>query len=76
MPDTMNESSMQYRGDLIISLMYVTPDQAAGGKKSKSKSKKSKGAADSLGEIHAMIKSASNLTAVRSNGTSDPFVKG
>ena len=76
MPDTMNESAMQYKGDLIISLMYITPDQAAGGKKSKSKSKKSKAAAEALGEIHCLVKAANNLTAVRSNGTSDPFVKG
>ena len=75
MPETMSESSMQYRGDLVVSLMYVTPDQALATKKSKSKSKKSKVAADALGEIHAMIMSAKNLTAARSNGTSDPFVK-
>lgn len=68
---------MQYKGELSLSLMYVTPEKvAAASQKSKSKLKKSKSAAEPMGEIHVMIKSASNLTAVRSNGTSDPFVKG
>ncbi|XP_025098419.1 synaptotagmin-like protein 5 isoform X1 [Pomacea canaliculata] len=69
--------AMQYKGELSLSLMYVTPEKvAAASQKSKSKLKKSKSAAEPMGEIHVMIKSASNLTAVRSNGTSDPFVKG
>ncbi|KAL8570940.1 hypothetical protein ACOMHN_023612 [Nucella lapillus] len=72
-PDTVNEEAMQYRGELVLSLKYVTPNNV---KKSKSKSKKSKAAQGELGEIHAMIKSACNLTAARSNGMSDPFVKG
>ncbi|XP_076444658.1 uncharacterized protein LOC143282778 [Babylonia areolata] len=75
-PDTVNEESMQYKGDLLVALKYVTPDQVTEGKKSKSKSKKSKSAPGGLGEIHAKVKSACNLTAARSNGMSDPFVKG
>ncbi|XP_070191371.1 uncharacterized protein [Littorina saxatilis] len=76
MPEEMNETAMQYKGELVVSLMYVTPDKVEDGKKSKSKSKKSKAAVDPRGEVHAMIKAANNLTAVRSNGGSDPFVKG
>lgn len=70
----MSEVGMQYKGDLVLSLMYVTPDKV---ETKKSKSRKSKnGAAEQMGQIQAMIKAAKNLTAVRSNGTSDPFVKG
>nr|KAG5711102.1 hypothetical protein BaRGS_004746 [Batillaria attramentaria] len=76
MPEMVNEEAMQYKGELIVSVRYVTPDQASGDKKSKSKSKKTKTAAERKGEIHVMIKSAKNLTAVRSSGASDPFVKG
>jgi synaptotagmin-like protein len=73
MPDTASEAGMQYKGDLVVSLMYVTPDKVVETKKAK---RKSKGGGEQMGQIHAMIKTAKNLTAVRSNGTSDPFVKG
>lgn len=78
MQENISEEAMQYKGDLVISLMYITPDHADGpnNKKSKSKSKKSKSASQPQGEIHCMIKAARNLTAVRSSGASDPFVKG
>ena len=57
-----------YKGDLIILLKFVTSDNAS--------SKKAKGGGKSRGELHVLIKEARNLTAVRSNGTSDPFCKG
>lgn len=78
MPEAVNEATMQYKGDLIVSFMYVTPEKVAtnNGQKSKSKSKKTKSAGTTEGELHVLIKSAKNLMAARSNGSSDPFVKG
>ena len=60
-----------------MSLMYVTPDKIKSKTNSgKRKAKKLYRTVISHGELHAMIKVAENLTSVRSNGSSDPFVKG
>ncbi|KAM4732619.1 synaptotagmin-like protein 4 isoform 2-T2 [Anableps anableps] len=53
----------QYKGELVISLKYVTPK--------KTTSEKVKG-----GELHVLIKEAKNLMAMKPGGTSDSFVKG
>ncbi|XP_076466511.1 LOW QUALITY PROTEIN: uncharacterized protein LOC143297868 [Babylonia areolata] len=83
--DGLSETPVQYKGELILSLMYVTADKALAAregapKKSKSRFRKSKHSAAAatqlLGEIHVLIKAARHLMAVRSSGTSDPFVKG
>ena len=55
---------LSYKGDLTISLKFVTPEMT-GGKKRGGK-----------GQLHVLVKQARNLTAVRSNGFSDPFCKG
>ncbi|XP_072251529.1 synaptotagmin-like protein 4 [Leuresthes tenuis] len=61
----------QYKGELVISLKYVTP------KKRKSEKVKGKKAApEEGGELHILIKEAKNLTAMKPGGTSDSFVKG
>ncbi|KAM9849902.1 synaptotagmin-like protein 4 isoform 1-T2 [Aulostomus maculatus] len=64
-------SFAQVKGELVISLKYVTP------KTSKTDSiKGKKAAAVEAGELHVLIKEAKNLTAMKSGGTSDSFVKG
>ncbi|KAJ8314966.1 hypothetical protein KUTeg_007116 [Tegillarca granosa] len=71
---------LSYKGDLIISLQYVPPDRVMGHKKTSPMKKKlkktSRMESGSTGELHVVVKEARNLTAVRSNGTSDPFCKG
>ncbi len=67
-----NASSMAlitYKGDLVVLLKFVTSDNA-GGKKIRG------GGSQSRGELHVLVQEAKNLTAVRSNGSSDPFCKG
>ncbi|XP_041845949.1 synaptotagmin-like protein 4 [Melanotaenia boesemani] len=61
---------VQYKGELIISLKYITPEKA---NTEKAKGKK---AAPAEGELHVLIKEAKNLIAVKSKGSSDSFVKG
>ncbi|XP_075959413.1 synaptotagmin-like protein 4 [Anarhichas minor] len=61
----------QYKGELVISLKYVTP--------TKPKTEKIKGkkvVVEGGGELHVLIKEAKNLTAMKPGGTSDSFVKG
>lgn len=71
---------LSYKGDLIISLRYVPHDTLMGTKKTSPMKKKlkktSRMESGPAGELHVVIKEARNLTAVRSNGTSDPFCKG
>ncbi|XP_035388183.1 synaptotagmin-like protein 4 isoform X2 [Electrophorus electricus] len=61
----------QYKGELVISLKYVSeiekPSQKQRGRKAK---------AEDSGELHVLIKEAKNLSAVKAGGTSDSFVKG
>ncbi|MED6235494.1 hypothetical protein ATANTOWER_027619 [Ataeniobius toweri] len=61
----------QYKGELVISLKYVTPK--------KTTAEKVKGKMvppEEGGELHVLIKEAKNLMAMKPGGTSDSFVKG
>ncbi|XP_047209087.1 synaptotagmin-like protein 4 isoform X3 [Girardinichthys multiradiatus] len=61
----------QYKGELVISLKYVTP------KKTTAEKVKGKMAPpEEGGELHVLIKEAKNLMAMKPGGTSDSFVKG
>ncbi|XP_068571173.1 synaptotagmin-like protein 4 isoform X1 [Cebidichthys violaceus] len=60
----------QYKGELVISLKYVTPT------KPKTEKTKGKKAVMEGGELHVLIKEAKNLIAMKPGGTSDSFVKG
>ncbi|XP_048767131.2 uncharacterized protein LOC125674122 isoform X3 [Ostrea edulis] len=74
-------ANLSYKGDLFLSIKYVPPEKV---KKedtvaSLSKKKIRKGKSEvggPKGQLHVLIKEARNLTAVRSSGFSDPFVKG
>ncbi|XP_035828611.1 synaptotagmin-like protein 5 isoform X6 [Aplysia californica] len=76
-------SLMTYKGDLFISLKYVTADmmeasnkkKSGSSRKSKAKDKDSKSQAG-LGEVHALIREAQNLTAMRAAAGSNSFCKG
>ncbi|KAJ9595826.1 hypothetical protein L9F63_012981, partial [Diploptera punctata] len=57
---------LSYKGDLIIGLKFVPPDASTVQKKGKRSSR---------GSLNVLIKEAKNLTAVKANGTSDPFCK-
>ncbi|KAK2145163.1 hypothetical protein LSH36_698g01047 [Paralvinella palmiformis] len=64
---TNSMSRLAYKGDLIVSLKFVTCDYLMN---------KRRGRGGERGELQVLIKEARNLTAVRANGTSDPFCKG
>ncbi|CAG9857439.1 unnamed protein product [Phyllotreta striolata] len=53
-----------YRGDVIVCLKFVPPDMTL-----PKKGKRSRGA------LHVLVKEAKALSAVKANGTSDPFCK-
>ncbi|XP_039276275.1 uncharacterized protein LOC111055235 isoform X2 [Nilaparvata lugens] len=55
------------KGELIVGLKYVPPEASTGGNGKKSAAAK--------GALHVLVKEAKNLTAVKSNGLSDPFCK-
>ncbi|KAF7651124.1 hypothetical protein LDENG_00115960 [Lucifuga dentata] len=61
----------QYKGELVISLKYVTPKRPTA-----AKIKGKKAAAEEGGELHVLIKEAKSLMAMKVGGTSDSFVKG
>ncbi|KAM6924271.1 synaptotagmin-like protein 4 [Xenentodon cancila] len=61
----------QYKGELVISLKYVTPKE-----KTPKKIKGKKSSPEVGGELHVLIKEAKNLMAMKPGGTSDSFVKG
>ncbi|KAM9356539.1 synaptotagmin-like protein 4 [Symphorus nematophorus] len=61
----------QYKGELVISLKYITPK-----KPTTEKIKGKKAVTEEGGELHILIKEAKNLIAVKPGGTSDSFVKG
>ncbi|KAA0709452.1 Synaptotagmin-like protein 4 [Triplophysa tibetana] len=63
----------QYRGELAVSLKYVTANTTHA-ESPKRKSKKSKAQEDS--ELHVLIKEAKNLSAMKPGRTYDSFVKG
>ncbi|CAI9597562.1 unnamed protein product [Staurois parvus] len=64
------DGAPNYKGELVVSLKYVPPSKSTIG----SERKKSK--AEEGGDLHVWIKEAKNLTAVKTGGTSDSFVKG
>nr|CAD7204035.1 unnamed protein product [Timema douglasi] len=55
---------LSYKGELIIGLKFVPPDVTV-----QKKGKRSRGS------LHVLVKEGKNLTAVKANGTSDPFCK-
>lgn len=59
------EDILSYKGEIIIGLKFVPPDA----KTLQKKGKRSKGT------LNVKVKEAKNLTAVKSNGISDPFCK-
>ncbi|KAI3351601.1 hypothetical protein L3Q82_020441, partial [Scortum barcoo] len=61
----------QYKGELVISLKFITPK-----KPTAVKNKGKKTATEEGGELHILIKEAKNLIAMKAGGTSDSFVKG
>ncbi|KAM9301247.1 synaptotagmin-like protein 5 [Morus bassanus] len=74
---------LQYKGELTVVLRYIPPDRNLmlplgqfQGKKSFKKGKKGDSHVLSGGILEVLIKEAKNLTAVKSGGTSDTFVKG
>ncbi|XP_043852874.1 LOW QUALITY PROTEIN: synaptotagmin-like protein 5 [Dromiciops gliroides] len=74
---------LQYKGELTVVLRYIPPEsnlmfplEQLQGKKSFKKGKKKEPSLLSGGLLEVLIKEAKNLTAVKSGGTSDTFVKG
>ncbi|XP_078118250.1 synaptotagmin-like protein 5 isoform X2 [Sander vitreus] len=77
------DSTMQYKGELTVVLKYIPaeknlmlPLDQVQVKKGFLKSKKSSFTLPKGGMVELLVKGAKNLTAVKSGGTSDPFVKG
>ncbi|XP_028623662.1 synaptotagmin-like protein 5 isoform X2 [Grammomys surdaster] len=75
--------NLQYKGELTVVLRYIPPEEnpifpvgQPQGKKIFKKGKKKESSAISGGILEVFIKEAKNLTAVKSGGTSDSFVKG
>jgi synaptotagmin-like protein len=58
---------LSYKGEVIIGLKFVPPDVTSAIHK--------KGKRTSRGSLNVLVKGAKNLTAVKANGTSDPFCK-
>ncbi|XP_001379098.1 synaptotagmin-like protein 5 isoform X1 [Monodelphis domestica] len=74
---------LQYKGELTVVLRYIPPENnltlplgQLQGKKTFKKGKKKEPSLPSGGLLEVLIKEAKNLTAVKSGGTSDTFVKG
>uniref|UniRef100_A0A2K6EJG3 Synaptotagmin-like protein 5 n=1 Tax=Propithecus coquereli TaxID=379532 RepID=A0A2K6EJG3_PROCO len=74
---------LQYKGELTVVLRYIPPEEnlmfpleQLQGKKTFKKGKKKESPVISGGILEVFIKEAKNLTAVKSGGTSDSFVKG
>ncbi|GAA6223040.1 synaptotagmin-like protein 4 [Lates japonicus] len=61
----------QYKGELVISLKYITPTNVT-----TEKIKGKKAVTEEGGELHVLIKEAKNLMAMKPGGMSDSFVKG
>ncbi|XP_054551755.1 synaptotagmin-like protein 5 isoform X1 [Talpa occidentalis] len=75
--------SLQYKGELTVVLRYIPPEHSLmlplgqlQGKKAFKSGKKKESSVISGGILEVFIKEAKNLTAVKSGGTSDSFVKG
>ncbi|XP_051465086.1 synaptotagmin-like protein 5 [Apus apus] len=81
--EVVADVGLQYKGELTVVLRYIPPDRNLmlplgqfQGKKSFKKGKKGSSHMPSGGILEVLIKEAKNLTAVKSGGTSDTFVKG
>ncbi|XP_026150626.1 synaptotagmin-like protein 5 isoform X2 [Mastacembelus armatus] len=82
--ENSTDSTMQYKGELTVVLKYIPPEKnpmmpvdQVQVKKGFLKAKKmSSFTPPKGGMVELLIKGAKNLTAVKSGGTSDPFVKG
>ncbi|KAM9248002.1 synaptotagmin-like protein 5 [Leptosomus discolor] len=81
--EVVTDAGLQYKGELTVVLRYIPPDRNLmlplgqfQGKKSFKKGKKGDSHMPSGGILEVLIKEAKNLTAVKSGGTSDTFVKG
>ncbi|XP_050996961.1 synaptotagmin-like protein 5 isoform X2 [Acomys russatus] len=75
--------NLQYKGELTVVLRYIPPEESPTfpvgqpqGKKTFRRGKKKESPTISGGILEVFIKEAKNLTAVKSGGTSDSFVKG
>ncbi|PIN99451.1 Synaptotagmin-like protein 4 [Aquarana catesbeiana] len=64
------DGASSYKGELVVSLKFVPPSKSTTG------SERRKSKPDEAGELHVWIKEAKNLTAAKTGGTSDSFVKG
>ncbi|KAM6143383.1 synaptotagmin-like protein 5 isoform 2-T2 [Erethizon dorsatum] len=78
-----SDTGLQYKGELTVVLRYIPPGESVmlplgqlQGKKASKKGKKKELPVISGGILEVFIKEAKNLTAVKSGGTSDSFVKG
>ena len=72
--DAQPTSILTYKGDIVLSIRYVPADKVKVTEfKGKSPRKET---GPGKGQLHVVVKEARNLTAVRSNGFSDPFCKG
>ncbi|XP_078116432.1 synaptotagmin-like protein 4 isoform X1 [Sander vitreus] len=69
-PAVPSTAFAQYKGELVISLKYVTP------KKPTTEKTKGKKSVIEGGELQVLIKEAKNLMAMKPGDTSDSFVKG
>ncbi|XP_030058183.1 synaptotagmin-like protein 5 [Microcaecilia unicolor] len=81
--DVAADAILQYKGELTVALRYIPPErnlmlplEQLQGKKSFRKGKKGSLQLPTGGVLEALVKEAKNLTAVKSGGTSDTFVKG
>ncbi|XP_063811636.1 synaptotagmin-like protein 5 isoform X2 [Pseudophryne corroboree] len=80
--DMTSDVTLQYKGEITVGLHYIPPEKnltlplepVTTGKKSFRKSKKVP--MPTGGILEVLVKEAKNLTAVKSGGTSDTFVKG
>ncbi|NXL76539.1 SYTL5 protein, partial [Leptocoma aspasia] len=81
--EAVTDLGLQYKGELTVVLRYIPPDRNLmlplgqfQGKRGFKKGKKGESHLPSGGILEVLIKEAKNLTAVKSGGTSDTFVKG
>ncbi|XP_067896726.1 synaptotagmin-like protein 5 isoform X1 [Heterodontus francisci] len=77
------DNVLQYKGELTVALRYIPVDQTLAlppehgkAKRSFIRGKKGSAQAHSGGVLEVLIKEAKNLTAVKTGGVSDTFVKG
>ncbi|XP_077340920.1 synaptotagmin-like protein 4 isoform X2 [Lithobates pipiens] len=64
------DGASNYKGELVVSLKFIPPSKSTTG------NERRKSKPDEAGELHVWIKEAKNLTAAKTGGTSDSFVKG